>query len=292
MNRLTLLSITLLPLISTSSPAVAQQSTLGEGGSFAWAATVGWMELIPQRPAPGDGVIVTDTHLRGYGWSDSTGWLNFGAGTPANGVRYGNTDGADSGVNHDGAGNLSGLAWSANLGWINFRWTTATDASRPRFDICTGHFSGYAWSPNAGWITLGTGLLSTDTIMIPDSDEDGISDSWELDHAGDLALMNSSTDADSDGQSDKQEFIADTDPFNAAENLTVLSFISGVNSSQITWTSRPSRLYRIGQSTGLVVWSTGAGIAPDAGTRTSRTVRHEASSRGFFRVDAVLPLQK
>lgn len=94
----------------------AQQSNLGEGDSYAYGGNLGWIEMIPSRPSYYDGVRVSDTILSGFAWSDSTGWINFGDGTPANGIQYSNTDGSDSGVTHDGAGNLGGLAWSANLG--------------------------------------------------------------------------------------------------------------------------------------------------------------------------------
>jgi len=268
------------------------QSTLGEGDTFAWAANFGWIQLTPNRPNPGDGVVVADTHLSGFAWSDSTGWINFGDGTPANGIRYGNTDGADSGVNHDGAGNLSGLAWSPNLGWINFGWATANDANRPRFDLISGNFSGYAWSAGAGWVTLSSGLLKTDFMSFADTDTDGISDAWERENAGPLTVLTATGDADGDGASDKAEYLADTDPLAGADHLTVLAFTPGPTQSALTWTSRPTRLYRIGQSTDLTQWSFGSVFAPDAGTQTSRAALHGEDRRRFFRVESVLPLQR
>lgn len=55
-----------------------------------------------------------------------------------------------------------------------------------------------------------------------DSDNDGLPDAWELSHFGSL-LQNGSGDFDGDGLTNKQEFIAGTDPANAADALKVAS---------------------------------------------------------------------
>jgi Bacterial TSP3 repeat len=283
-----------LAALAAALPAAAGTSTLGEGDSYAWAANLGWIEMIPNRPAPGDGVIVTDTRLSGFAWSDSTGWLNFGDGTPGNFIRYSNSTGTDSGVNHDGAGNLSGLAWSANLGWINFGWAAPANANRPRFDLISGGFTGYAWCPNAGWINLGAGLLKTDSICRPDADGDGISDAWEIENAEIINILTATGDNDGDGVSDKDEYYADTHPLEPGDHLEILQFIPGTTGSTLTWTSRPTRLYRIAQSTDLQSWTASLlnNILPDAGASTTRPAHHDAGPRRFFRVQAIVPLQK
>jgi hypothetical protein len=286
----------LLPLCAATA-IQASPGTMGEGDSYAWAANIGWIELTPGRPNPLDGVVVTDTHLFGYAWSDSTGWINFGDGTPASGIRYSNTDGADSGVNHDGAGNLGGLAWSANLGWINFGWAAPADPKRPRFDLLSGNFSGYAWSSNAGWINLESGLLKTDYVCITDTDSDGISDTWELENSttgsrGDLTTLSATGDADGDGVSDRDEYFADTDPRDPHDKLEMLAMGEGASGTLLTWTSRPTRVYRIGQSPNLTQWGFSDLFAPDAGTETTREAAHAPNARRFFKVESLPPLQK
>ncbi len=289
--------LTLLLALAAALPAAAGTSTLGEGDSYAWAGNTGWIEFIPSSPNYYDGVIVTDTHLSGFAWSDSTGWINFGDGTPADSIRYGNTDGADTGVNHDGAGNLSGLAWSANLGWINFGWAAPADPNRPRFHLIYGYFQGYVWSSNAGWINLESGLLKTDYMCVTDTDSDGISDAWELEKSatasrGNLTTLTSTGDADGDGVSDKEEYFADTDPLEAADQLQLLAMTPVAAGTSLTWTSRPTRVYRIARSGDLLQWQFSDALLPGAGASTTGEMLHPPADRLFFKVEPVVPLSK
>ena len=48
----------------------------------------------------------------------------------------------------------------------------------------------------------------------PDTDNDGIPDSWEMDKFGNLTTADAFTDYDSDGLSDRLEYVHGTDPFN------------------------------------------------------------------------------
>ncbi len=160
----------LIPLLLLTQALSAQTSNFAEGESYAWASNLGWLDLKPQRPNDNDGVHIDATFLSGHAWSDTTGWIYFGDGTPANGQTYDNTDGSDAGVNRDSNGNLSGLAWSPNVGWINFGWAAPEDANRPRFSIYSGEFSGFAWSSSAGWINLATGRLRITDVVAANAD--------------------------------------------------------------------------------------------------------------------------
>ncbi|MFN0128611.1 MAG: hypothetical protein ACKV19_18215 [Verrucomicrobiales bacterium] len=281
----------IVTILLTTTAARAQTSTFG-GESYAWAGNIGWIELRPDRPVTGDGIVVADTHLSGYAWSANCGWINFGDGTPGASIRYSNTTGTDSGVNHDGAGNLSGLAWSANCGWINFGWAAPADPSRPRFSLLTGAFTGYAWASNLGWITLGTGLLTTGSMCVPDSDADGLSDHWERQFAGTLAVLTATGDSDGDGASDLAEYHADTNPTDPLAKFDILNFQRGATASTLTWTSRPTRLYRLELSQDLSAWSDSllGLISPDAGATTTRAATHADLARCFFQVEPILPL--
>jgi hypothetical protein len=296
----------LIGLMLAAPAAHAQTSTLGDGDSYPWSANTGWIEGTHNRPNAGDGFRFGEFACAGYLWSANTGWIHCGDGTPANGIQYANDGNTDYGVNHYGTGDLFGLAWSANTGWINFGWWTLepTNPDRPRVDLQTGNFSGYAWGANTGWINLGSGLLKTDSMHITDSDNDGISDAWEIAYNnGDLNVMNATSNFDGDPATDLEEYLALTIPKNADSylrltNIAPASPFDGT-ATTLTWTSTPARLYTIEGATNLLLptkpWSVSPldpqTFTPDSGSTTTRTSQHTAAGLKYFRVEAVIPLQ-
>lgn len=99
------------------------------------------------------GVVVAETFLTGFAWSESVGWINFGPG-PSDGIQYSNTSQFDFGVNRDAAtGALSGYAWGEAIGWIAFD-TSAAGGSQVFTNPDSGQFTGYAWSESIGWLSF------------------------------------------------------------------------------------------------------------------------------------------
>ena len=174
-------------------------STIDPNHNYAWGANFGWIDAY----AGGDhGAKIGSAFCSGYMWGANVGWIYLGDGSPANGTAYANDSGADSGVNHDGAGNLTGLAWGANIGWIVFEQTTG----QPRIDVDTGELGGYAWGASVGWINL-SGLKALPPNG--DADGDGLTNGWEADYGTDPRDV----DSDDDGLSDGAEVVAlGTDP--------------------------------------------------------------------------------
>ena len=119
-----LLQPALLALLALPAAALAQPT-------FAYSANAGWINV---APLPDTYIDINETFLAGYVYGANVGWISMGDGTPANGYSYANTAG-DTGVNNDGAGNLSGYAYGANFGWINFGWASATPTAPASISI-------------------------------------------------------------------------------------------------------------------------------------------------------------
>jgi hypothetical protein len=233
----------------------------------------------------------------------NVGWINLGDGEPANGVAYGNQSAADFGVNRDATGGLTGLAWGANIGWLVFTNRSAGGAAfdAPRLDLFTGRFSGYAFAPNIGWVTLSNLFAHVKTDIIEsgaDTDADGVPDSWELSLVGDLNLITSNSNLDGDQATDREEYLADTHPLVSGDELRVTVYIppTQVAPGFITWTTRPTRIYRLedrsGFNPGDDPWMDAGWewFAPDAGTTTTRVLTKPPMAQGYLRVGARPPL--
>ncbi len=280
----------LLWLMATGT-ALGAASTINVGNRFAYGANIG---RVNWRPSSAAGATMGEYVCSGFLYAANAGWINLGSGFPVNGIRYQNNSATDFGVNHDGLGNLRGFSWGANIGWINFE-----DSGAPRIDLSTGGFDGYAWSANAGWISLSNAFAFVQTDVIApgaDSDGDGLADAYERTWAGNLTAMNATTDSDGDGFSDRAEYLADTNPFDAGDNLRITSYRRFTpNKSGLTWMSRPTRSYHVQLRLDFdpaSTWSdSGLGrIDPDAGLETSRTIIHGDVPSLFFQVEAVRPL--
>jgi hypothetical protein len=266
-------------------------TTINDPNKFSYGANVGWINW---RDANGgaDGAVIGEFVCSGWLWAANVGWISLGSGTPANGIQYANTLGTDFGVNHDGTGLLRGLAYGANIGWINFETT-----GNPRFDPATGNFSGYAWSANCGWINLGNGTFYVKTNTVApgaDTDNDGIADAWERQKVGNLVDLTATGNRDGDPASDVAEYAADSNPTDPLDWLRITAFSRAGDGSQATttWTSKPTRRYRLEESDALTGWTTTlSDIAPDAGATTTRsTPLAPLDPRQFFRVQVFRPL--
>jgi len=236
-----------------------------------------------------------DYFCSGFIYGANIGWINIGNGHPTNSLRYQNNSASDFGINHDSRGNLRGTAYAANVGWISFE-----DRGAPAVDLRTGKFSGFIYSANAGWISLSNAVafVQTDTIAPGvDTDGDGIPDAYEILWTGGLTRMDATSDLDGDGASDLQEFAADTNPVDAADNLRITAFGFGSNgtNASVTWTSQPTRFYRVQTradfSPGSVWTDSGLGlISPDTGPTTTRALADSPAPERFLRIEVVRPL--
>ena len=250
---------------------------------YAYGANMGWVN------AAGDtanGVVIGQAFCSGYLYSANCGWISLGDGSPADGQAYSNTSASDFGVNHDGHGNLSGYAYGANIGWINFEQTQG----QPQVDLMTGDLSGYVWGANIGWIDLSG--IRTLSLAAPDTDSDGIPDAWEYGHTNVLAALGGG-DSDGDGISDLDEYLADTDPFDAGDYLVITDFQTLETTNWVTWPVKTTRLYTLEHTTALsngTSWVEGTSFIPPSGPDVTEEVPGATNSARFYRVKAAPPL--
>jgi hypothetical protein len=267
-------------------------TTINTPNQNAYGANIGWINA---RANITNGAVVGQSYCTGYVWSANCGWIGLGNG-PTNGWQYSNASAGDWGVNHDGAGALSGCAYGANIGWVVFEQTSGL----PRIDLRTGNFSGYAWGANIGWISLSNAqaYVRTDTFATgPDSDGDGIPDSFEYRRAGDLVTLAGGTnDWDRDGATDTEEYLADTHPTHDLSLLEITEFARDGLSNTVSWITQPTRLYRLEASNALPVgvsggWQDVGGglIGPLPNTTLDFSVPAPTSTTRFYRVKAILP---
>lgn len=108
-----------------------------------------------------------------------------------------------------------------------------------------------------------------------------------------LTHLDKTTDSDGDGVSDFDEYLADSDPFDAGDSLRIVTI--GVDEVMedisLEWTSSPRRLYDLGSSTDLNPFTLEmADLPPDAGATTAIIFNDPLVTRKFWRVGAKLPL--
>ncbi|MGL4401740.1 MAG: hypothetical protein ACRCXD_17910 [Luteolibacter sp.] len=278
---------TFLVFLWLSHFQLAAQSTISPTARYAYAANAGWVDSRPSLP---DGVRVFDTALSGYSYAANFGWIHLGDGTPSNGHTYSNTSSTDYGVNASPTGILTGLAYAANIGWITFEQTHG----QPKLDLRTGKFTGSIYSANIGWIALDTAFtdLATSSIARPDTDNDGIADTWENLNYGNLTTASSTSDKDGDGASDLAEYNSGTLPNNPDSLLKIVSHTYSASSTQadISFTTVLTRNYRLEYDEDLVgPWTDSVlGSFLPTGSLTSKTLSSlSPAPRRFFRAVAM-----
>ena len=268
--------------------SVFSATTIDPAHPYAYGANTGWINA---RADGTNGAVIGRYFCSGSLYSANLGWISLGAGAPANGYSYANDSAADFGVNHDETGALRGYAYSANTGWIAFE-----NQGNPRVDLTTGNLSGYAYGANTGWISLSNAQAFVRTERLdngPDSDADGLPDAWEYSRYGNLTALSGTGDLDTDGVSDLNEYLADTDPDDDASLLLLTLVEAGGSTNQLAWPSRSTRLYQV-QATALLTgtWENAAsGVLSGTGGELALTdVPATNRPARFYRVNAILPL--
>ncbi|MCX6924197.1 MAG: hypothetical protein NT154_13445, partial [Verrucomicrobia bacterium] len=131
--------------------------------------------------------------------------------------------------------------------------TTISNAPPGSYTVKFDEVFGYQTPPNQ---TKSLAMSGTITFLgnytFLDANHNGISDAWEKTYFGSVTTNRTqSTDSDKDGMSDYAEFIAGTDPTNAASKFVLLGATVKSNQViQLEWASMRGRLYQV-EATGL-----------------------------------------
>jgi hypothetical protein len=110
--------------------------------------------------------------------------------------------------------------------------------------------------PQSNSLTARGALTFTGNYSFIDMNHNGMSDAWEKYYFGIVSTNRTdSTDTDGDGMSDYAEFIAGTDPTNAASKLIFLGATIQTNSAvEFQWSAVPGRSYQLLSSSNLTSW--------------------------------------
>ncbi|MEO5917894.1 MAG: autotransporter-associated beta strand repeat-containing protein [Luteolibacter sp.] len=143
--------------------------------------------------------------------------------------------------------------------------------------------------PGGTTAQLSTSVAGLVSLVIDDSDEDGLPDSWEMQYLGNLST-NGASDPDGDGQNNAIEFLAGTNPNSGTSRFAVTMAPASATQFTLTWPSVPGKSYQILTNSALVGgWSllTTVPAANSPAATTSYTVTKSPGSR-FYRI-AIAP---
>ncbi len=139
--------------------------------------------------------------------------------------------------------------------------------------------------PGGTTARISTSVAGRVDLVIDDSDEDGLPDSWENLYLGGLAA-GPGDDSDGDGQSNAAEFFTGTHPKNGSSLFAATLAPAAPGQFTLSWPSVPGRTYGIETNLTLAgVWSqlTSVPAAAAPAVSTSHTVT-PAGNTGFYRV--------
>ena len=290
---------------SWNGGTTVEQGILNITGSFASAGAVNVASGATFNLT--NGALTTDVvnlnagaFMTAYGTFDSdlnaNGTLEgrgFGSGTPGSlTVRGSAFFGSSSLVRLRGGSSSDLVAVAADLslsGTVQIALAPGTTFGRyplmtygGDLDLGTLTLTGISGGPTAQLSATVAGRID---LVIDDSDEDGLPDSWETANFGNLT-KGPNDDPDGDGQSNAIEYLAGTLPNNGASLFAARIFRASANTFTLTWPSVPGKIYVIETSPNLAgAWSElismPAAVSP--AESTSYPVA-PAGSASFYRV--------
>lgn len=165
------------------------------------------------------------------------------------------------------------------------------------------NFYAAGWSGIGSVPSVGTGNMTAPIVLsnlvssivwnwsvgYVDADFDGMADAWEIQHFGSVSAL-PGLDADNDGQSNLEEYIAATDPTNAASffRLTGAQSLPGANGVVLQWDAVSNRVYGVAWSSDLRLYGFTTLATNLAFPQNSYTTTVE-NAKGFYRLNVAKP---
>lgn len=135
------------------------------------------------------------------------------------------------------------------------------------------------------------GALVEVVVQPDDVDGDQMSDTWERANGFDTAVNDANADADGDGQSNRSEFLAGTNPRSITEVLRARQFVQAGANLNLTFPTVAGKTYQLQCSNDLQQWTnTGATFSPGANANYIRSFSPVSGCR-FYRVQVVADWQ-
>ena len=120
-----------------------------------------------------------------------------------------------------------------------------------------------------------------------DWNDDGIPDDWQAQYWGDISALFPSPNADSDGDgiSNRQEYMAGTNPKDPNSALKT-SFVMTPQGPRLTWNTVAGQIYQVEQTADFSTWTPFGGLRFAPGTADSVSVP-VGNSLGYYRVNRI-----
>lgn len=255
---------------------------------------------------PGDGVQRWGTNrvaaiVTGGGAQYLYATFDHGGGPDECTVSVGDSGGGEF-VWVDGVWQLAGIHYTVDGPY-------STNATGPGFNAAIYDRFGLYYPVGTNWVAytdhMPGGFYSsrvsaryewlTNSIPDFDSNANGLPDWWELQHSGNIHGMSPTNDPDIDTQDNLAEWIALTDPTNAASVFRVSAITNGSNQVALAFTGWSNRFYRVWQHVAPLTngaWSlaeSNAFAGADGVTQWTDTNSLPAVTARFYRVEVLLP---
>ena len=178
--------------------------------------------------------------------------------------------------------------WQESVDGVTFASLAVIVATLPASATVAGRYYRAIITPNDG-IADGAPFVTTSIFVPADSDGDGLNDDWELANFGSMNSPHGGPldDPDGDGATNAREFVAGTNPNDAASVFRITTITPAPGGLILEFNSVTGRIYRVEWNDALTTngWMTLTNHVPGAAGTTQILAPGLAQPFRFFRVE-------